>query len=81
MTRKVVLIAIIAGILSGCASTLQRDGAITIVTDAKGWDAMNRGHIGIITETKHTGTAHSSFWENQNFWTNVLNQEVENGTK
>jgi uncharacterized protein YceK len=81
MTRKVVLIAIITGVLSGCASTLQRDGAITIVTDAKGWDAMNRGHIGVITETKHNGSSPSPFWENQNFWTGVLMEGGEHGIK
>lgn len=81
MTRKVVLIGIIGALLSGCASTLQRDGAITIVTDAKGWDAMNRGHIGVITEVKHNAQNPSPFWENQNFWTGVLMEGGDNGIK
>lgn len=81
MTRKVVLIGIIAVVFSGCASTLQRDGAITIVTDSKGWDAMNRGHIGVITEVKHNSPSPSPFWENQNFWAGVLSQEATDGIK
>lgn len=74
MTRKVVLIIGLL-LISGCASTIQRDGAITLITDAKGFDAISRGYIGTIAETKAAGNSKSSFWETQPFWSDIVNNE------
>jgi len=74
MTRKVVfLIAVISA--TGCASTVQREGAITIITDAAGWDAVNRGFIGTIAETKAAPDSKSSFWDTQVSWLKAVKTE------
>lgn len=55
------LVAILS-LASGCASTLQREGAFTLLTDAEGLRAFSDYQVGVANEAKATPEKPAQYW-------------------